>query len=92
MAENEWENDSNFLQALYIVNKKLGQIFFHNLLVNLFKQRYISSVTSYKYLNKLISEVYAHNRLHDFSVTIPRCYKDVYVNSFFLHTARMICL
>ena len=22
-------------------------------------------------------------RLHDFSVTIPRCYKDVYVNSFF---------
>ena len=26
--------------------------------------------------------------LHDFSVTIPRCYKDVYVNSFFLHTAR----
>ena len=28
------------------------------------------------------------NRLHDFSVTIPRCYKDVYVNSFFLCTAR----
>ena len=26
-------------------------------------------------------------RLHDFSVTIPRCYKDVYVNSFFPHTA-----
>ena len=23
------------------------------------------------------------NRLHDFSVTIPGCYKDVYVNSFF---------
>ena len=23
------------------------------------------------------------DRLHDFSVTIPRCYKDVYVNSFF---------
>ena len=23
------------------------------------------------------------NRLHDFSVTIPRCYKDVYVSSFF---------
>ena len=22
------------------------------------------------------------DRLHDFSVTIPRCYKDVYVNSF----------
>ena len=26
------------------------------------------------------------DRLHDFSVTIPRCYKDVYVNSFFSRT------
>ena len=29
------------------------------------------------------------DRLHDFSVTIPRCYKDVYVNSFFPLTARI---
>ena len=29
------------------------------------------------------------NRLHDFSVTIPRCYKDVYVNSFFSCTAKL---
>ena len=29
------------------------------------------------------------DRLHDFSVVIPRCYKDVYVNSFFPHTARL---
>ena len=29
------------------------------------------------------------DRLHDFSVTIPRCYKDVYVNSFFRRTARL---
>ena len=29
------------------------------------------------------------DRLHDFSVTIPRCYKGVYVNSFFRHTARL---
>ena len=29
------------------------------------------------------------NRLHDFSVTIPRCYKDVYVNSFFPRTAKL---
>ena len=29
------------------------------------------------------------DRLHDFSVTIPRCYKNVYVNSFFLRTARL---
>ena len=29
------------------------------------------------------------DRLHDFSVTIPRCYKDVYSNSFFPCTARL---
>ena len=29
------------------------------------------------------------DRLHDFSVTIPRCYKGVYVNSFFARTARL---
>ena len=56
-AKNGWENDSKSLLPLYIVYKKLGQFFFHTLLANLFKQRYISSVTSYKYLNKLISEV-----------------------------------
>ena len=26
------------------------------------------------------------DRSHDFSVTIPRCYKDLYVNSFFSHS------
>ena len=30
------------------------------------------------------------DRLHDFSVTIPRCYKDVYVNSFFPRTAMLL--
>ena len=29
------------------------------------------------------------DRLHDFSVTIPRCYKDVYGNSFFPCTAKL---
>ena len=29
------------------------------------------------------------NRLHDCSVTIPRCEKSVYANSFFPHTARL---
>ena len=29
------------------------------------------------------------DRLHDFSVTIPRCYKDVYVSSFFPPTGRL---
>ena len=28
-------------------------------------------------------------KLHGFSVTIPRCYKDVYVKSFFPYTARL---
>ena len=56
-AKTEWQNNSDFLPALYIVCKKLEQFFFQTLLANLFKQRYISSVTSYKYLNKLISEV-----------------------------------
>ena len=29
------------------------------------------------------------DRLHDFSVTIPRCYMDVYVNSFFPRMAKL---
>ena len=29
------------------------------------------------------------DRLHDFSVTLPRCYEDVYVNSFFPRTAKL---
>ena len=29
------------------------------------------------------------DRFHGFSVTIPRCYKDVYINSFFPRTARL---
>ena len=29
------------------------------------------------------------DRLHDFSVTIPRCYNDVYVNSYFPRIARL---
>ena len=29
------------------------------------------------------------DRLHEYSVTIPRCYKDLYVNSFFPRTARL---
>ena len=29
------------------------------------------------------------DRFHDFSVTIPRCYKDVYVSSFFPRTAKL---
>ena len=51
MAKNDWENDSDFLPALYIAWKMLRQFCFHILLANLIKQRHIiSSVTSYKKL------------------------------------------
>ena len=44
-ATNEWENDnSDIFQALYSVYKKIRIIIFPYLLVNLFKQRYVSSV------------------------------------------------
>ena len=29
------------------------------------------------------------DRLHDFSITIPKCYKDVYFNSFFPRSAKL---
>ena len=61
-AKNEWENDdSDFLVDLYRVYEKLRQFFFHTLLANLFNQRYTSSLTSYKYLNNLISEKQKHS-------------------------------
>ena len=50
-ARNEWENDdSNFLQALYSVYKKIRTIFFHTLLAI---HRF---VPSYKYFKKLINK------------------------------------
>ena len=50
-ARNEWENDdSNFLQALYSVYKKIRTIFFHTLLA------IHRSVASYKYFKKLINK------------------------------------
>ena len=56
-AKNNWKYDSDFLPALYIVYKKSRQFFFHTVLPNVLKQRHISSVRSYKYLNKSINEV-----------------------------------
>ena len=57
--------------------------------------RYYSGRSSYE-LAQLVPLPYSRgrstrhsDRLHDFSVTIPRCYKDVYVNSFFPRTARL---
>ena len=47
-------------------------------------------------LAQLVPHTYSRGRsthysdkLHDFSVTIPRCYKNVYVNSFFPCTATL---
>ena len=47
-------------------------------------------------LDELVPHPYSQGRstrysdgFHDFSVTIPRCYKDFYVNSFFPCTARL---
>ena len=56
-AKNNWKYDSDFLPALCIVCKKLRQFFFHTVLANVLKERHISSVRSYKYLNKSINEV-----------------------------------
>ena len=44
-SKNEWgSDDSDFLQALCNVYKKISTILFPYLVVNLFKQRYISSI------------------------------------------------
>ena len=64
------------------------------LLNPLFYRYYFSRCSSE--LAKLFPRPYSSGRstcysdgLHDFFVTIPRCYKDVYVNSFFTRTARL---
>ena len=53
---NYWENDdSDILRALQCIYKKIKTILFPYLLANVFKQKYTSSVKSYKHLNKFIS-------------------------------------
>ena len=53
---NEWGNDdSDIHRVLYGVYENIRTILFPYLVVNLFKHRCISSVKSYKYLNKFIS-------------------------------------
>ena len=62
--------------------------------LSLFYRYYFSRCSSE--LAELVAHPYSRgrsthysDRLNDFSVTIPRCYKDVYVNSFFPCTARL---
>ena len=53
-----WMNEKTMSSnddELYTVYKNIRTILFPYLLANLFKERYISSVKSYKYLNKFIS-------------------------------------
>ena len=61
--------------------------------LSLFYRYYIGRCSSE--LAQLVSHPFSRarstryfDRLHDFSIIITRCYKDVYVNSFFPHTAR----
>ena len=62
--------------------------------LSLFYRYYLGSCSSE--LAQLVPLPYSRGRstrycniLHDLSVTIPRCYKDVYVNSFFPQTTRL---
>ena len=50
MAKNEWKNDDSDFYAVYIKNSDNT---FSILLLNLFKERCISFVKGYEYLNKL---------------------------------------
>ena len=67
----------------------------HNLAsLSLFCRYYFGTCSSE--LAQLVPLPFSHgksthysNRLHNFSVTIPRCYRDVYVNNFFPHTAKL---
>ena len=75
-AKNKWEiYDSEFLQDLDSIYKKIMTVLFPYLLVNLFKQRYIKFVKSYEYLSKFIDiktavlpflkyHLYEHNPLN----------------------------
>ena len=55
--------------------------------LSLFYRYYFGQLAPLPYTRE--SSTCYSDRLHDFSVTIPRCYKDVYVNSFFPRTARL---
>ena len=62
--------------------------------LNLFYRYYFGRCSSE--LDQLVPVPFSQGRsaryfdsLHDFSVNIPRCYKDAYVNSFFPRTARL---
>ena len=53
-----------------------------------YKNGYVGMLVLHLHLNPERPTCYS-DRLHDFFVTIPRCYKNFYVDSFFPHTARV---
>ena len=64
--------------------------------LSLFYRYYFGTCSCLSELAELIPLLYSQgrstnypNRLHHFSVTIPRCYKGVHVNSFFSRTAKL---
>ena len=89
-----WQKDiTNFSKNWYFwQNKKLD--YFSSSMLSLFSRYYFGRYSSE--LAELVPRLYSwgssthySDRFHDFSVAIPRCYKDVYVNSFFPHTTRL---
>ena len=64
-----------------IVKEDLEQLFIHNTFVSKFWK--IVSNALFSWNNSLFSLVVLSDKLHGFSVSKPRCYKDISVNSFF---------
>ena len=52
-------------------------------------EMYLGSSSKCSQLKSFLLLNHYSDRLHDFSVTNPKCCKDVYVNSFFPGTARL---
>ena len=74
--------------VLFDWSHNYGYIASLSLLYRYYFVRYSSGVVKLVPLRRSrgVSTCY-FNSLHDFSVTIPICYKDVYINSFFLRTS-----
>ena len=75
-------------------SKTLALLMWNRWILSLFYRYYIGRYSSE--LVELVPLPYSQgrctqysDRLHDSSVTIPRCYKEVYVNSFFARSAKL---
>ena len=104
-----WDDaPSCYLESPDYLQKRIRRTFGSSLAASLEPMTHRRNVASLSYFGRCSSELaqvvplpysrgksihYSH-RLHDFPATIPRCYKDVYVNSFFLPKldSGIICL